>query len=56
MDRKVDGFTEEKSAVFGRDEKGKTTQRDALFMAVFGKPYPTTTTSTTTTSTTTGGA
>ncbi len=44
MDRKVDGFTEEKSAVFGRDEKGTTTQRDALFMAVFGKPYPTETT------------
>ncbi|WP_299090343.1 major tail protein [uncultured Metabacillus sp.] len=54
MDREVDGFVEEKSVVFGRDEKGETVQRDALFQAIFGQPYPST--STTTTTTTTGGA
>ena len=40
MDRKVDGFTEEKSVIFARDEKGETAQRDALFTALFGQPYP----------------
>ncbi|CDQ17943.1 major tail protein [Halobacillus karajensis] len=50
MDREVNGFDDEKSVVFGRDAKGETTQRDALFQAVFGRPYPTTTTTTTTTS------
>lgn len=40
MDREVDGFTEEKSVIFGRDAKGDTTQRDALFQAVFGTTYP----------------
>ncbi|USK66308.1 major tail protein [Peribacillus frigoritolerans] len=43
MDREVDGFAEEKSCVFGRDPKGVNVQRDALFTAVFGKPYPGTT-------------
>ncbi|TDL35685.1 phage tail protein [Macrococcoides bohemicum] len=41
MDRKVQGFTEEKSVIFGRDEKGSTAARDAIFMAVFGVGYPT---------------
>lgn len=43
MDRDVDGFAEEKSVIFGRDPKGVNVQRDALFTAVFGKPYPGTT-------------
>lgn len=40
MDREVAGFNEEKSVIFGRDNKGETTQRDALFHAVFGQAYP----------------
>ncbi|MGG0305981.1 major tail protein [Priestia megaterium] len=44
MDRKVDGFSKEKSVIFGMDKKGSTTNRDALFMKIFGKPYPGTTT------------
>lgn len=40
MDREVEGFTEEKSVVFGRDAKGETTQRDALFQVVFGVGHP----------------
>ena len=40
MDRQVTGFTDEKSVIFGVDEKGKTTSRDALFTAVFGQAYP----------------
>ncbi|GKU81201.1 major tail protein [Niallia sp. NCCP-28] len=40
MDREVDGFDVPKSVIFGLDEKGSTTNRDALFQAVFGKPYP----------------
>jgi len=40
MDRKVDGFTDEKSVIFARDEKGETTNRDALFLAIFGQPHP----------------
>ncbi len=40
MDRKVDGFSKEKSVIFGADKKGFTTNRDALFMKIFGKPYP----------------
>lgn len=40
MDREVAGFNEEKSVIFGRDNKGETTQRDALFQAVFGQAYP----------------
>ncbi|GGA99622.1 phage tail protein [Macrococcus hajekii] len=41
MDRKVTGFSEEKSVIFGRDEKGSTAARDAIFTAVFGVAYPT---------------
>lgn len=40
MDRDVDGFTGEKSVLFGRDEPGATAQRDALFTAIFGTTYP----------------
>jgi phi13 family phage major tail protein len=43
MDREVAGFNEEKSVIFGRDAKGVTVQRDALFTAVFGQSYPGTT-------------
>lgn len=43
MDRDVAGFSEEKSVIFGRDEKGSTVARDALFAAVFGQAYPGTT-------------
>ncbi len=55
MDREVTGFIKEKSVLFAYDPEGQTTNRDKLFMKIFGKPYPTTT-STTTTTTTTGGA
>lgn len=41
MDNKVTGFAKPKSVVVGADEAGETTQRDALFMAIFGKAYPT---------------
>lgn len=50
MDREVDGFTKEKSVVFGYDDAATTAQRDALFQAVFGTAYPGTSTTTTTTS------
>ncbi|WP_077704955.1 major tail protein [Virgibacillus dokdonensis] len=40
MDRKVEGFIEEKSVLFARDAKGETINRDALFMKVFGQAYP----------------
>lgn len=40
MDREVDGFSEEKSVIFGVDKKGETTKRDAIFQKVFGKPNP----------------
>lgn len=40
MDREVEGFSDEKSVIFGNDDKGSTTQRDALFQAVFGTTYP----------------
>lgn len=40
MDREVDGFTDNKSVLFGVDEKGETTNRDAIFQKVFGKGYP----------------
>lgn len=43
MDRDVDGFTDEKSVIFGVDAKGETAARDALFEAIFGTGYPTTT-------------
>ena len=40
MDRDVTGFDDTKSVIFGRDEPGATTQRDALFTAVFGANHP----------------
>lgn len=40
MDREVEGFDDEKSVLFGRDEPGSTAQRDALFGAIFGVAYP----------------
>lgn len=40
MSRKVEGATEELSYLLGKDEKGATTQRDALFQAVFGTTHP----------------
>lgn len=40
MDRQVDGFADEKSVIFGRDEKGVTVIRDAIFEAIFGLPHP----------------
>lgn len=51
MDREVQGFEEEKSALFAKEAKGETTKRDALFQKVFGKAYSTTTTTTTSTTT-----
>lgn len=41
MDRKVEGFTRDHSVVFAQDKKGETINRDALFLKIFGKPYPT---------------
>jgi phi13 family phage major tail protein len=41
MDRNVTGFTRPQSVVTGADEAGATTNRDAIFMKVFGKAYPT---------------
>ncbi|OIK11977.1 phage tail protein [Bacillus sp. MUM 116] len=41
MDREVEGFSKEKSVIFAADKKGSTTNRDALFMKIFGKAYPT---------------
>lgn len=40
MDREVDGFDKEKSVLFARDEKGETTNRDALFNLIFGQDHP----------------
>ena len=40
MERKVDGFSSEKTLLTAVDEKGSTANRDALFTAVFGLPYP----------------
>lgn len=40
MDREVVGFAEEKSLVFGEDDKSVTIKRDAVFNTIFGKPYP----------------
>lgn len=40
MERQVAGFNGEKTLITAVDEKGSTTNRDALFMAVFGLPYP----------------
>lgn len=57
MDRAVTGFDKQKSVVVGADDAAATTKRDAIFLAIFGVPYPVTTTTTTeeeTTTTTTG--
>lgn len=43
MDREVTGFNDEKSVIFGKDGKGSTAKRDAMFLAIFGKGYPGTT-------------
>lgn len=40
MDRKVEGFKKAHSVIFGYDEPGETTDRDNLFMKLFGKPHP----------------
>ncbi|MGH2319396.1 major tail protein [Planococcus sp. SE5232] len=40
MEREVAGFTTEKTVITAADEKGSTVNRDALFLAVFGLPYP----------------
>lgn len=40
MDRKVDGFDGEKSVLFATDAKGETTNRDALYLKVFGVAHP----------------
>ena len=36
MDREVDGFTDEKSVLFGKDAKGETTNKDKIFKLLFG--------------------
>lgn len=40
MERKVDGFTSEKTLITGVDAKGETVNRDALFLKIFGLAYP----------------
>ncbi|MEC5422394.1 phage tail protein [Virgibacillus sp. C22-A2] len=40
MDRKVDGFTKDKSVIFAADGPTETTNRDALFLKVFGIAHP----------------
>ena len=40
MDREVAGFNDEKSVIFGADDKGVTVSRDAIFTAIFGTAYP----------------
>ncbi|MDX8288835.1 major tail protein [Metabacillus indicus] len=40
MDREVDGFTKEKSVLFGYDAKGSVAKRDALFQKIFGVAHP----------------
>ncbi|WP_110928414.1 major tail protein [Bacillus massiliglaciei] len=46
MDRDIEGFDKPKSILTGTDEKGETTQRDAIFLAIFGRPFPGTETET----------
>lgn len=41
MDREVDGFSKQRSIIVGYDESGDTTDRDAIFQAIFGKTNPT---------------
>lgn len=40
MDRIVEGFSKEKSALFAYDPAGETTNRDALYLKIFGIPHP----------------
>lgn len=40
MDREVTGFDDEKSTIFGISTKDDVTQRDEIFQAIFGTPYP----------------
>lgn len=40
MDREVTGFADDKSVIFGKDAKGTTVARDAIFQALFGQAYP----------------
>lgn len=40
MDREVEGFNDEKSVIFGKDEKDSTAARDEIFTMLFGQPYP----------------
>ncbi|NIK11193.1 major tail protein [Alkalibacillus almallahensis] len=56
MEREVEGFEKDKTVVFGYDESGETTNRDALFQKIFGVAYPGTTTTTSSTTTTTTSA
>ncbi|MEK4565189.1 major tail protein [Alkalihalobacillus sp. FSL R5-0424] len=44
MDRKLAGFDKMKSVATAEDKPGETKNRDALFLATFGKPFPGTTT------------
>jgi phi13 family phage major tail protein len=41
MSRYVEGFDGKMTVLTGRDERGSTSNRDAIFMKVFGKAYPT---------------
>ncbi|MCM2675579.1 major tail protein [Alkalicoccobacillus plakortidis] len=43
MDRELEGFDKLKSVATAEDAAGETKNRDALFMATFGKPFPGTT-------------
>ena len=51
LGRAKDGVTtfidKQKSVVVGADDAAATTKRDAIFLAIFGVPYPVTTTTTT---------
>ncbi|WP_349421249.1 major tail protein [Staphylococcus felis] len=40
MPKEVEGFTKEQTMLLGRDEKGTTTMRDAIWKKVFGKEHP----------------
>ncbi|MDM8098660.1 major tail protein [Oceanobacillus oncorhynchi] len=40
QDDKVPGFSDDKSVIFAYDPKGETTQRDAIYQAIFGEPHP----------------
>lgn len=40
MAREIEGQDEKFIYLLGKDEPGETTQRDALFKAIFGQPFP----------------